>query len=102
MKILREIWNESTIREETEDQWGRKGRGITIHYLNPDLANEKYISEKEYLDKVKTFDNLLKSDLLSDAECGNDKVENARTWNAIIKANRRRLRDIFGDFEKWA
>ena len=86
MTPLREIWNESTIVEETEDQWGRKGRGITIYYLNPKLANKKYISEEEYLGKVKEFDKFIQE----------------YKKNPIFKIEdfEREFKEIFGDFEK--
>ncbi len=70
METLKEIWEKSTIREETEDHWGRMGRGVDINYLNPKLKDKKYISELEYNSKILKFKNILINSLYT-----NDEIE---------------------------
>ena len=72
-----------------------KGLGFYERPLNPVLCFE-YDNVKE---AVFLFDSLLKNDLLSNAECGNDNPTPA-TWNNYIKRQRQRIKEIFGDFEK--
>jgi len=38
-----ELWNLLSIREETEDQWGRKGRGIDLVYFNQKYKDLEFI-----------------------------------------------------------
>ena len=58
-----------------------------------------FYEEEDVKEAVLLFDKLLKSDKLSDAECGNDKMDNI-TWNQYIKRNRQRIKEVFGDFEE--
>jgi hypothetical protein len=50
-------------------------------------------------EKVLLFDELLKSDLLTEAECGNDTVSSI-TWNQYVRRNRQRLNILFGEYKK--
>ena len=99
----KDLFDIMQIRVETDDEYGRKGRGITLIYFNKDYEKTYFLPYKNVEEDVLKFKRILINSLYTNEEIEKEthieNVENMEIHNIFILNLLKDYKNIFGDLE---
>lgn len=99
----KDLWHIMSIREETEDHYGRKGRGIDLIYFNQEYKDTNFIAEDNIKEAILKFKNILINSLYTNEEIEKEialeLVEDMTIHNDLFLNLIKDFKKIFGEFD---